>query len=521
MYTLLIVDDEYQARMGLRELVDWQSMGVEIIGDADDGETALPLIDRYHPDILLTDIRMNRMDGLSLALEARKRYPQIEIVFISGYADAEYLRGALRLNAYDYLYKPIRMGELSNMMRALVKRIENRRKANEKMARAHQLVERSRPLLIERLIRSWIEGTLFEESDLSVRLAQLDISFPLTHGLAAAALQPEWSSFPRAEQADAYLLLLSEKVKAHLPDALALIEDTGITLLAPLHGKSAEDALLEGLKAIWNDMRGITEAMLSIGISSAKKESADIPEAVREAQQALECRMLDEHFPVLFFDAGAIREIDIVPSYFDGEFIERHLLTGNADALLEGINAMLTSSKDAEHALKRLMYAALRADTLLQAQGIKGIDALAYCRDALKHRTIASLKRALENALQDAASRMISQPNGVNTTAVAQVIEIIKTRYADRLTIENIAEEVHYSPAHLSTLFRQETGMTIGDALFRTRLNAAMTLLRTGDDAIASIAFQSGYTDVQYFYRVFKRYTGMTPVAYRKKVHSC
>ena len=80
---------------------------------------------------------------------------------------------------------------------------------------------------------------------------------------------------------------------------------------------------------------------------------------------------------------------------------------------------------------------------------------------------------------------------------------------------------MHYSPAHLSTLFRQETGVTIGDALLRTRLAAATALLRTTNDSVSAIAQATGYGDVQYFSRVFKRLTGMTPLEYLRKALPC
>ena len=96
MYSLLIVDDEYQTRSGLRDLIDWGALGIRVIGDAEDGEEALPMLEALAPDILLTDVRMNRMDGIALATEARRRFPEITIVFISGYSDSDYLRHALR-----------------------------------------------------------------------------------------------------------------------------------------------------------------------------------------------------------------------------------------------------------------------------------------------------------------------------------------------------------------------------------------------------------------------------------------
>ena len=97
-------------------------------------------------------------------------------------------------------------------------------------------------------------------------------------------------------------------------------------------------------------------------------------------------------------------------------------------------------------------------------------------------------------------------------------MEVIRTNYRQRLSVNAIAEQVHYSPAHLSTLFRKETGITLNEAILRTRLKAAMDLLRTTLEPVSAIANRTGYADVQYFSRVFKQVTGLTPLEYRRKV---
>ena len=171
MYKLLIVDDEYQSRRGLRDLFDWESMGVTVVADASDGDEALPLLTELRPDILLTDVRMHRMDGLELAREARKLLPGIGIVFISGYSDADYLRDALQVEAMDYIYKPIRLTELQKAMQRVIARLDQQ---NE----TQMLLEKSKPLLAERFLRSWFHGRLDDEQAIRDKLHLLRMSFP-------------------------------------------------------------------------------------------------------------------------------------------------------------------------------------------------------------------------------------------------------------------------------------------------------------------------------------------------------
>lgn len=524
MYKLLIVDDEVQTRCGLRDLVDWAALGIDVIGDAEDGDIALPMLLAQSPDILLTDVRMNRMDGHALAREARKRLPGVEIVFISGYAEADYLREALRVEAYDYLYKPIRMSELRALMERLVSRLDERAEKKRQIEKSRLLLEKSRPLLVERFMRSWIGGMLEDEAVVRERLEQLDLSIPREGGLVAAAFQPVWPTFPTGGQAEAYLMLLEEGVREQLPQALVCVQETGLIALLPASCPGEVEALHAPFQTVTDQMRGVTDATLRIGLSAWHAAWIDVPKAVREAQKTIERGIFWDEQAVLAYDAQEPAwPSSAVP--LDTAHLERHLSAGDFGLLWEGIASALTAlEKDAggtELARKLLMSCALRADLLLARLGLMGIDALPFLKEALLHPAIAPARGALEAALRDACERVRDMQGGKYSAVILQVMEIIRTRYAQRLSIDDLAEEAHYSAAHLSTLFRQETGMTIGDALFRARLGAAMELLETTRLPVSAVAEQSGYTDVQYFSRVFKRSVGITPLEYRKRALPC
>lgn len=100
-------------------------------------------------------------------------------------------------------------------------------------------------------------------------------------------------------------------------------------------------------------------------------------------------------------------------------------------------------------------------------------------------------------------------------------MQMIRTRYAKPLSIGNIAEEVHYSPAQLGALFKKEIGSTMCSFLLQTCLDTAMTLLRTTLEPVSAIARQVGYPDTPFFSRVFKQFAGCTPLEYRRKAPPC
>lgn len=524
MYGLLIVDDEYQARGGIRDLIDWEAINIQVLGDADDGDVALPMLHALRPDILITDIRMHRMDGLTLARHARQCLPDIQIVFISGYSDADYLRQALRIEAFDYLYKPVRLRELQALMVKLVARLDARAEARAQMEHSRILLEKSRPLLMERFMHSWIHGMLEDTHAMQARLDLLGLTIP-QGGMVALAFQPEWPTFPSDGQAEAYLLLLENMVGETFSQAMIATQDTGLIGLIPCTTHQDIATHLTSCKGIIDKLQGVTDGVLLAGVSAWQPSWDEVPTAVRQAQQALERQITqndDEVFVYDEADGGASGTI----TRFDGDdLIERHLIVGNFDALWTGIENMLTeldgAGSDGHISRKLLIACALRADLIMEQRGLPGIDSLSFCRHAIAHRTLSPIKGSLQSALRQACNHVRNQQQNAYSAAITRVLSIIHTRYGENLSVSALAEDVHYSAAHLSTLFRQETGTTIGDVLFRTRLSAAMEQLRTTQDPVCLIAQSTGYTDVQYFSRVFKRFTGMTPLEYRKRVLSC
>jgi two-component system response regulator YesN len=116
MFMALIADDETVIREGLRDLVDWASFGITVIAEADDGEKAYQLIQELSPDIIITDIVMPHLSGLDMVSRLRDNGNMSEIILISAYQDVQYFKRAFKINAVDYILKPIDMAEFAEAL---------------------------------------------------------------------------------------------------------------------------------------------------------------------------------------------------------------------------------------------------------------------------------------------------------------------------------------------------------------------------------------------------------------------
>ena len=131
MLKVFLVEDESTIRETLRDTVPWESIGYTFAGEAADGEMALPLITDAHPDVLITDIRMPFMDGLSLSKLVLEEFPETKIIILSGYDDFEYARQAIELGVEQYLLKPVTKASLMKVLREVRDKIEQEREQRE------------------------------------------------------------------------------------------------------------------------------------------------------------------------------------------------------------------------------------------------------------------------------------------------------------------------------------------------------------------------------------------------------
>lgn len=134
LYRIMLVDDEEEVRKAIIRQMDWEQLGFTVVGDAENGEDALEKMEQSEPDVVITDIRMPYMDGLTLTARIREKYPSVKILIFSGYDDFEYAQRAIKLNVTEYILKPVNGQELAQILgrvkNSLDEEIEQRRNIN-------------------------------------------------------------------------------------------------------------------------------------------------------------------------------------------------------------------------------------------------------------------------------------------------------------------------------------------------------------------------------------------------------
>ena len=154
MIRVVVADDEYKVCQLICQLIDWEGMGMRLVGTASNGLEALQMIEAEKPDLVLTDIRMPGFDGMELLKRARTINPDMEFIIISGYSDFEYAQSAIRLKVSEYLLKPVDPEELTLALGNIRKQYQIEQKAYEDIF--NESMTRNSPEQIAATLRDYL-----------------------------------------------------------------------------------------------------------------------------------------------------------------------------------------------------------------------------------------------------------------------------------------------------------------------------------------------------------------------------
>lgn len=520
LYQVLLVDDERHARAGLRDFIPWAQLGLAICAEADDGDTALPLVEQLRPDILITDIKMRRMDGIALSERAKALLPGLKIVFLSGYNDTEYLRKALRMEAVDYIYKPATPQEVGEVMGRIVKQLDEQRSESEKYQRLRQTLNESMPLLREQFLHEWLDGLWDDMNRIRRQVEFLQLALPANKAVMPVLFSPEDGG--EGEAAAGYLTAsMRQYIQSRMPGAAVCAQSRTVVALASYEDYPDRQSFARTLEDICAYIHELHGVCLAVCVGNPVDDWAEVPASLQQAYDVLENRLFSNEDRILYCDAAPEESPAPGPKLKPGLLTEA-IHAGNealADGMLEDIrqeviNGRMTLAQARIH----MMSIALITEMELSAMGAQPADAPAFVKEALGMLTYEGIHRGITALMKTAFENIRRKRTAQYDRTVVKVCDIIRQRYSARLTIEALAQEVHYSPAYLSELFRQETGQTIGNFMLKVRMEKAMERLAATRDSIFQIAEDVGYAEQTHFTRLFKRYTGMTPLEYRKKV---
>ncbi|MCI3920794.1 response regulator [Paenibacillus sp. TRM 82003] len=513
MYSFIIVDDEPLIRRGLLKKIESYGTPLTFLGEADNGEDALALIQRVKPDILFTDMRMPVLDGKSLLRTLQKEHPEIKIVVTSGYSDFEYMQEAISAKVINYLLKPFNRQEIHSALDKVIAHLQTERAILQEAR--HQSLEKER---------------LGREADVKSLLNVIMGIHPKHKSvtLLSGAYQP-------LSDARTLILMIIYKTRAietefpSLPNTFLFPHPQNDQLTIAVTGypealgngevqersKKIAERFLDAMRSVGNHG--------CVGISGVKSSIDALHQAHWEATGALNRRSLTDFGHYYEYRPDHPDDTNVIWERTDELlfFIEsgqpkkvEELVVDYFAFYLRQPSVKVYHIKDQCRLIfqevKKVLYDYLKAqldDT--RSSSLESVLNTSFDLEAIRKHFLTVLTE-LALLLQD-------NPTYGSDNVIDNVKTYIGKNFRSDLSLEKVSSLFFMNPSYLSHLFKEKTGENFTDFINSLRIEHAKQLLKSTDEKIYKVAKQLGYDNSKYFFRVFKKLTGLTPDEYRKQ----
>ena len=502
MYNVFLVDDEPFILEGMYHILDWGSLGLRIVGHANDGAEALEALRETAVDILVTDISMPKVTGLELIRRLRERGADVKIVVLSGFNDFEYLKEAMHLGIENYLLKPVNSQELRETLRNATEKLEGPAEA--------QWSARDIGVLRDNIMHRWLTRRIaYEELEERARLLGLPVDAPyymvaICKSASTAALE----EYVRAEFAiphgDPIRLVVFRDLAGDVVLLFALPDAAGREAVVRLLERGADRATPPDVRIAVGGMRDGVEG----AAASYAEASAAFPYfLVRPDRRVLRCETLQAN------------AAPVVPSFeLEWDRYTKLIHARSREELKDLIAAdvrRLVATEEATPSFVRqtVIDTIVRIRSEFRLSGPEDAGGMEEEYDRVRHAVDA--EDLIQSVVRVADRAMDELERQTTTPVVKQVLQRIGRSYAEPLSLKSLALELKIHPVYLGQLFHQETGSTFTEYFNRYRVDKAKQLLVEGRHKVHEIAQMVGYPDTRYFYKKFKRYVGVSPMDYR------
>ena len=510
MYKVMLVDDEYLELELLERHIDWESLGFLVSATAKNGKDALAKIELDKPDVLVTDVRMSFMDGIELSKAVHQTYPEIRIIFLSGYNQFEYMKAALHVNAMDYLMKPVELDELRRLMAAVKKRCDEDRGS----------LHSDKTIIADWMRRMYDDKENILQDDAEKLLHSFSNCFPGVHFFYITLLVINELKFLTGIDGNKYFTLsryqkMFSRLAGCVGGVLAAVRESKYVLIT---SGSPEAQVCE-----WKQENQGLQEFVTVCLYRNPIEPNSIPEILSDLER-YSGRYVYRNGPgqIIFYQEWSQSEIPNRPADYPGKKFSQILeaVRQNKVQEIEKLVADFYAEPDVDdlhnqtmNLLDRLYASSVLSPNVAELHirlkpsffnHLLGIESIALLKSIVT-RHITALALDTDKAIQADSHILI----------VRRIKEYIEMNCDRAFSIEELGQAVNYSPNYLRSIYKKYTGDTVLETLTKERMRRAEKLLLDSKLTIRKISQMVGYTNPSYFCMQFLKQHGITPQQYR------
>ncbi|MBR6159249.1 MAG: response regulator [Lachnospiraceae bacterium] len=527
LYKVILVDDEEEVREAIRKRINWEEIGFTVAGTAENGEEARELAEACEPDVIMTDIQMPFMDGLTLIKKIKEKIPDLRSVIFSGYDDFEYAKEAIRLEAEEYILKPVDAEELRSIFSRIKDRLDEQIKQRRNVELLSKYYEDSRPMMKEQLIIGLLEG---RELQFDLERYQRDYDLKIEAAFYCAGAFRVTPMSDESENLNKNLMAVSlkqivvERFKDVLPVEVLVYLDT-VCVLARLSDTRQYRVFVNEMDKICKVAHKALNANVSAGIGRTYGNAESIHASFLEAKDAFHYRIfVGENQALCINDVDPTSTIEDYVSEKQIRHIMRQVKVGTKESIEKEIREFIDKLKRSNINLSQLQvfYAEFMVELMRLCRGhVISISETGF-GNVNTNEELAGFSSMDEFAdrLIELSSILWEKISAGRMDTTKKLGEDAKQYIADHysestLSVDEICSHLGVGTSYFSSVFKKETGVSFVTYLTEVRMNEAQRLLDTTDEKSYIIAGMVGYEEPNYFSYVFKKHFGISPSKYR------
>ncbi|MDW2797111.1 response regulator [Clostridium boliviensis] len=531
---MVIADDEKKICKLIEYLVNWDEIGIQLLGTAYDGITALQLINEKKPDILLTDIRMPGMDGLCLIEEAKKLNDILKCIIISGYKDFQYAQQGMRFGVRDYLLKPINQEDLTRTLKKLVKETHEQMWKQSTHLHLEETLKTYTGTFKHLFLKTVLQKKLCEQEETILKeVTEINAADIIKDSSRCIAVKPNINYREFTEES--YQLLTEKTLEiaevefsSHNWVWISEITREGIYFLLFYNALDRKE-LLESINHIKERVLSLQDLFPRLYFHAVISEPADnclqLIHRIKESRIGIGNRLLTSlntvseiksyvPFPAepKSIDTRISELLENKPEAFDMAGIKKCVEAAREIMTAEGISSCLQVKKNLLVLLNYYLKGFRQLDTTLTDSEIEAWFSEMYEHCTSIEQTFCLLEETLCKTLQNVLEHLKNR----EIKPVIYAKHYIEENRGINIKLEELAKNTGFSYTYFSSLFKKETGKTLTEYIQMVRIESAKKLLTEKERSISEVAELAGYNDIKFFTRQFKKTLGVSPNEYRK-----
>lgn len=524
-YSVMLVDDEEEVRQAIAKKLDWEAIGFQVVGTAENGEEALEMAEQLRPDVVMTDIKMPFMDGLTFCRELKASQMSAKIVIFSGFDEFEYAKEAITLEVEEYILKPINAVELRSVFERIKVTLDQEIAEKQNMDQLYRYYQESLPVMQDQFLTGLVEGRIPE-----AEIAAFNDSYELN--LQAPYYSAAVIHMDSGDERLRHMLAVSGKriLDEHLGDRFRyrsfLLLDRVVVV-----GMMSEEKEISQMVYFLDQICKICKRVLNVnttaGIGQLCDDLVQLHYSFDGAKDAVDSRVLLESNQAIYIkDIEPKAAAEFVIEDKNIQQLIHAVKLGSREELQAEVAALVQYLKNSAMTLNQYQIVLMEMVTEIlkfgRAYGVEmtqvfgeGFD---LYKTAAQFDSLDALGEWLENTMMKLRSFVRQERKDTAKLLMERARQYIEEHYADSdLSVDTICSYLNVSSTYFSMLFKKETSTGFVAYLTRRRMEQALFLLDTTDLKTYMISDQIGYTEPNYFSYVFKKHYGVSPSRYRVK----